>query len=124
MTISIQANSFSSSFILGTTIYRNEIGICNKIIAQVSYALIIPVALVESVAALAFSALSLLALPFSTTPLRNSFECFNSSAFSLCWAFVDFFLNPFMATLVADEKSARRILESRNFMVLPHGAIV
>ncbi len=124
MTISIQANSFSSSLILGTTIYRNEPGICNKIIAQVSYALIIPVALVESVAALAFSALSLLALPFSATPLRNSFECFKSSTFSLGWAFVDFFLNPFMATLVADEKSARRILESRNFMVIPRGAIV
>ena len=122
--MSIGMNSFSSSLMLGTTLYRNQPGVTNKLIAQAGYALTAAVSAVETVAALAFSALSLVAYPFSSTPFEHSTKWLSSSAFSLGWSVTDFILNLFILKLVADEKSARKILQSGNLMMLPHGAVL
>lgn len=122
--MSIELNSFSSSLMLGTTLYRNQPGVTNKVIAQAGYALTAVVASVETVAALVFTALSLAASPFSSTPFLLSMKWLSSSYFSLGWSAIDFFLNLFVLKLVADEKSARQILQSGNLTVIPHGAIV
>ncbi len=122
--MAIEMNSFSISLMLGTTLYRNQSGVSNKVIAQVGYALAVVVSAVETVAALAFSALSLVAYPFSSTPFEHSTKWLGSSAFSLGWSIVDSVLNPFVLKLVADEKSARRILQSGDLMMIPHGAVL
>ena len=122
--MSIEMNSFSSSLMLGTTLYRNQPGVTNKLIAQAGYALTAVVSAVETVTALAFSALSLVAYPFSSTPFEHSTKWLGSSAFSLGWSVADFILNLFVLELVADEKSARKILQSGNLMRIPHGAVL
>lgn len=118
----IGINSLSSSLMLGTTLYRNQPGLSNKIIAQAGYALIALVAAVETVVALTFLALSLVA--YSPTSFEHSTQWLSSSVFSFGWSAADFFLNPFVIRLVADEKSARRILQSGDFMMVPHGAVI
>lgn len=120
----MELNSFSSALMLGTTLYRNQEGLGNKIIAQAGYQLIAKIALTETVAALAFSALSLIAYPISSEPFEHAIKWLRSSAFSLGWSIIDFFLNPFMKVMVADEKSARQILYSRNLVLIPTGAVI
>ncbi len=120
----IEINSFSSSLMFGTTLYRNQSGFSNKLIAQAGYALTAIVSAVETVAALAFSALSLTAYPFSSTPFECSTKWLGSSAFSLGWSVTDFILNLFVLKLVADERSARQILQSGNLMKIPQGAVI
>lgn len=122
--MSIKMNSFSSSLMLGITTYRNQPGVSNKLIAQAGYALTAVVSAVETVAALTFSALSLVVYPFSSTPFEHSTKWLGSSAFSIGWSVVDFILNPFVFLLVADEKSARQILQSGNLMIIPRGAVL
>lgn len=120
----IEINSFSSSLMLGTTLYRNQQGVSNKLIAQVGYALTAVVSVVEIVAAFIFSALSLVVYPFSSTPFMHSVKWFDSSGFAFGWSVIDFILNPFVRGLVADERSARLILESGNLMIVPPGAVL
>jgi hypothetical protein len=120
----IEINSLSSSLMLGTTLYRNQIGISNKLIAQVGYALIALVSAIETVVALAFSVLSLVAYPFSSRPFEHSTKWLGSSAFSLAWSATDFILNLFIFKLVADEKSARQMAPGGNFMIIPPNAIL
>lgn len=122
--MSIEVNSFSSALTLGTTLYRNRPGVTNLLVAQVVYPLIAAVALAEAVAALVFSTLSLLVYPISSFPFRLSVTYLDSSAFCLGWSITDFFLNPFLGRLIADEKSARQILQSGNLLAIPRGAIV
>ncbi len=119
-----EINSFSSSLILGITLYRNQQGVTNKLIAQAGYALTAIVSAVETVAALAFLTLSLVAYPFSSTPFKHSTKWLASSAFSLEWSVADFVLNLFVSKLVADERSARKIHQSGNFMMLPRDAVL
>lgn len=121
--MAIQLNSFSSSLMLGTTLYRNQPGVSNKIIAQAGYALIALVSTVETAAALAFSALSLLAYPFSSTPFELSVQWLGSSTFALGWSLTDFLLNLFVVRMVADEPSARQILHSGDLMRMPANAV-
>ncbi len=122
--MAIEMNSFSSSLMLGTTLYRNQPGVSNKLIAQASYAFIAVMSAVETVAALALSALSLVAYPCSSTPFEHSTKWLGSCYFSLGWSAADFILNPFVVNLVADEKSVRQILQSGNLMMIPHGAVL
>lgn len=122
--VPIEINSFSSGLMLGVTLYRNQVGTLNKVIAQVAYALIAVIAATETVAACAFCALSLVVYPLSSTPFDHCAEWAGSSAFSIGWSMTDFILNLFVARLVADEKSARAILHSRNLMAIPPGAII
>lgn len=117
-------NSLSSGLIYGVTLYRNQPGFMNKISAQAGYALIALSAVVESAVALSFVALSLFILPFASAPFRAATEWLGSSVFSLGWAVTDFFLNPFVFVLVADERSARRILNTGDLTVLPPDAHV
>lgn len=118
-------HSLSSSLMLGTTLHRNEEGVSNKLRAQVGYALIAVVAAVETVVALAFSALTLAMLPCSSgKPLMYSVVWLSSSVFSLGWSLINFCLNPFAHTLVADEKTAWRILQSGDLMRFPAGALI
>jgi hypothetical protein len=122
--MTIEMNSFSSSLMLGTTLYRNQPGISNKLIAQAGYALIVTISGVETTAALAFSALSLVAYPFSSTPFEHSTKWLDSSLFSFVWSIADFGLNPFVLKLVADEKSARYMVQNGDLMMIPHDAIL
>lgn len=124
MALPIEMNSLSSSLMLGTTLYRNQTGITNKFGAQFGYFLIGVIAAVESVAALVFTALSLLVYPFSSAPFARSTIWLGSCAFSLGWSVTDFIFNLFADKLVADEKSARKILESGNMKLIPHGALI
>jgi hypothetical protein len=121
--MNVSLNSFSSSLMLGATLYRNRPGFSNKLIAQVGYALIAVVSAIETAAALAFSALSLVVYPFSSTPFDHSAKWLDSSVFSLGWSAVDFALNLFVSPLIADEKSVRQILVSGDLMWIPPGAV-
>jgi hypothetical protein len=122
--MSVKMDSFSSRLMLDTTLYRNQPGIANKVIAQAGYALTALVSAAETAAALAFSALSLIAYPFSSKPFEYSTKWLGSSGFSLGWSATNFFLNLFVARLVADEKSARQILRSGDLMMIPPGALI
>jgi hypothetical protein len=120
--MAIEMNSFSSGLIYGTTLYRNQPGVSYKLIAQAGYALTAVVSAVETFVALAFSALSLIVYPISSTPFEHSTKWLGSSAFSLGWSVGDFVINLFMLKLVADEKSVRKMLQNGNLMMMPHGA--
>lgn len=120
----IELNSLSSSLMLGITLFRNQPGSANKFIAQVGYALTAVVAAIETLAALVFFALSLPICLLSITPLNISAKWLNSSIFSLGWSITDFFLNLVVLKMIADEKSARVVLQSGDLMSVPAGAIV
>lgn len=108
----------------GITLYRNVPSVFNKIQAQLGYALVFVSSLVESAVAIVFTIISLLALPVSREPTKRCLNWLSSSAFTIGWSFVDFFLNPFIAAVVADEKSAREIVSSGNLLYFPQGAIL
>lgn len=108
----------------GITLYRNTSSFFNKIQAQVGYALVFVSSLVESVFAAAFTLLSLLALPVSREPTKRCLNWLASSTFTIGWSFVDFFLNPFLLVVVADEKSARHIATSGDLLRFPPSAIL
>ena len=114
-------DSLSSSLILGVTFYRNQSGIGNKCLAQAGYALTAAVAVVESVAALTFSTLALAYYPLSSVPFEKTVTWLKSSSFSMIWSATHFALNPFVKWLVADERSARQIVASGQFLsILPN----
>ncbi len=117
-------NSLSSSLIFGVTLFRNQPGIANnKILGAVGYALVATIAAIESIAAVIFGVISLpLIVLGKTEPLSQSVKWLSSSTFCLGWSIVDFFLNFFTVVLVADERSAREILESGNLMMIPQNA--
>jgi hypothetical protein len=116
--------SLSSSLMTEVTLYRNVPSVFNKIQAQLGYALVFLSSVVESAVAIVFSIISLLALPVSREPTKRCLNWLSSSAFTIGWSFVDFFLNPFMAVVVADEKSARQIVRSGNLLMYPREAIL
>jgi hypothetical protein len=126
--MTVEMNSFSSSLIFGTTLFRNQRGIANKVIAQAGYALIAVVAAVESVAALVFTVLSLIFSQCSCRYFPISYKrattWLGSSALSLGWSLVDFCLNPCLKNLVADERSIRSMIRSRDIFTLPPGAFL
>jgi hypothetical protein len=115
-------NSLSSGLIYGVTLYRNQPGVFNKLTAIAGYALVAMVATAETIATLAFTLLSTIMIPFSRTPFQLSVQWLGSSAFCLGWSITNFCLNLFVPVLVADERSARNILETGNLMVIPDGA--
>lgn len=117
-------NSLSSSIIYGVTLFRNQQGTGNKILGEIGYISAAGVATVESVAALAFTIISLAAYPVSSKPLEHSVAWLKSSSFSIVWALTDCVLNPRLVILVADEASARQIAQSCNLGSLPRGAII
>lgn len=119
----IELNSLSSSLMLGITLYRNRPGFSNIFVAQVGYALTAIVAAIETLTAVIFFGLSLTIFLLSTTPLLNSAKWLNSSIFSLGWSITNFFLNLWCGVMIADEKSAREVLQSGNLFKLPAGAI-
>jgi hypothetical protein len=124
----VEMNSFSSSLMFSTTLFRNQSGVANKVTAQVGYALIAAVAAVESAVALAFTALSMIfswCLP-CCFPLsyQHSTTWLGSSALSLGWSLANFCLNPCIRALVADERSVRHMIQNGDIMMLPPGAIL
>ena len=114
--------SLSSALMLHSTVLRNTEGCTGKVIGQIGYGLTAVVAPIETIVALAASALSLLAYPVSSTPLNYSTKWLRSSAFSIVWSIVDFYLNTFITVLVADERSAREIWQKRDIMLFPRNA--
>lgn len=122
--MSIEVNSLSSNLILHTTLYRNQQGCCNKLIAQVWYGLIPIAAAVEILFAATITALSSVLYPCSAKPFAFAVKWLNSSAFSFVWSMVDFIMNPAATVLVADEKSARLIKKNGNFWVYPPGSVI
>lgn len=117
-------NSLSSGLMLGVTLYRNQPGVGNKCLAQIGYASTAGVATVESVVALASCIGSMALYPISSVPFERSVTWFGSSFFSIAWSTADFVMNPLVQILVADEPSARRIAQNREFMRIPVGAVV
>jgi len=115
-------NSCSSAMMLHSTVLRNDSDITGKVVGQIGYGLTCGISIIETIVALAASALSLLAYPVSSTPLTYASKWLSSSTFSIVWSFVDFFLNPFVWRLVADERSAREIWQSGDLMYLPQNA--
>lgn len=122
--MNIQINSLSSALMLGTTLYRNQRGISNKLPAQAGYALIAIVALVETTVALIFAAASLPLCCYSSESFNRATTWLSSSAFSFGWSLVDFVMNLLVLKIVADEQSARKILQQGDLMFLPKGAIL
>ncbi|MBS0620852.1 MAG: hypothetical protein JSS61_05290 [Verrucomicrobia bacterium] len=116
--------SVSASLMLGITILRNQPGFSNKLAAQGGYAVIALASLVETVFAATATVFGLLIHGASPKPYQYAKQWVASSAFTLGWSVVDFFLNPFVQRLVADETSAREVLRSCNLMMIPSGAIV
>lgn len=124
-------NSFSAALMLGTTLYRNQIGgpdyghLIYKINAQFGYGLITVIATVETTVALIFLALSVLILPFSSAVFPHAFSWLSSSLFCILWSIIDFTLNPLTSELVADEQSAR-LMFSPNYTIYnipPNGLV-
>lgn len=120
----VDINSFSAGLMLGTTLYRNQAGLYNKVGAQIGYGLITVIALVESAVALPFVALSLVLLPLSFGFISHSFSWLTSSLFCVVWSAVDFIFNPFCDSLIADEQSVRLVFAMNNPFVLPPNALV
>jgi hypothetical protein len=121
--MSLKLKSYSSSLMHGTTLYRNQSGVINKIFAQAGYALISLAAAIETIAATIFCFISLVCFPFSSKPLEYGKKWIKSSAFSIGWSLIDFFLNPFAVKLVSEEKMARRVLKSGNIFQIPRSAM-
>ena len=122
--LQVEINSLSSSLMLGVTLYRNRQDAPGKLLAQVGYGLIPLVAAVETVAALAFSALSLAIYPWSREPFEHASKWLDSSLFSFGWSAVDFLLNLFVTPLIADEETARLMVQRRDIQRIPHRAII
>lgn len=120
----VKMDSLSSSLMLGTTLYRNQPGFSNKLVGQVGYALVALVSAVESCAALAFVILSLTVYSVYSAPAEHAVQWFISSSFSLGWSVVDFFFNPFVPILVADEGSALQMFLNRDLVRIPHNALL
>lgn len=123
-------NSFSAALMLGTTLYRNQIGGPNyghliyRIGAQFGYGLTTVIATVETTVALIFLALSVLILPFSSTLFPHAFSWLSSSLFCILWSIIDFILNPLTSQLVADEQSARLMFAQNNALHIPPNALI
>jgi hypothetical protein len=114
----------SSSLMFGITLFRNQPGIANKILAQPGYALTAIVATIETITALIFFGLSGLVYPLTSHPFTSSRAWVESSGFTVVWASIDAALNLFMRTLIADELSAHFVAASGNLMRVPRGAYV
>ncbi|GAB4227324.1 MAG: hypothetical protein Tsb0021_04080 [Chlamydiales bacterium] len=100
--------SLSSALMNGVTTWRNLHN--NKEIktkAEIGYALIASIALVETVVATFFCIATCLLLPFSSRPLKHSYEWLKSSAFCIIWSVASGLLNPFVDKLVEYEGNAR-----------------
>lgn len=100
--------SLSSGLMSGVTVWRNFQN--NKEIktkAEVGYVLIAAIALVESAVAACFCFASCLLLPFSSKPLKHSYEWLKSSAFCVAWSFASIILNPFVDKLIDNEVDGR-----------------
>jgi len=119
-----RGNSLSSSFMTGITLYRNQPGIMNKIHAEFGYWLTVEVAIIETVAAAFFTAISAVLAIFDRSYWDYSFEWLKSSAFSILWSFGNLFLNPFCRMLAANESAARQIVSSGDFFTMPIGTMV
>lgn len=117
-------HSYSSSLMLGTTLFRNQSGIRNKLIAQAGYAMIAVIATAESVAALAACLFSIFISPCSIAPLKRHLCWLESSLFTIPWSVVDFLLNPFVLKLVANESSAHNMYKQCDLLNIPSGAII
>lgn len=98
----------------GVTLCRNNQGDINKLVGRLGNSLIAAVSLIETVAALAFSALAILFYPFDSSPFEHATKWLSSSAFTIGWSVADSLMHIFCHTLVADEMSARRIFHSRD----------
>lgn len=124
----LASQSISSAIMLGITSYRNKRGLFNKVIGQVGYGLTAMVAVVETVAFAAITALSCLSISPKRFKLVKPDSAFvqqlASSLFVIGWAVGDFVLNPFYSKLVADEKSVRTMLKNGNLTKFPIEAIL
>lgn len=108
MEITYYIPSLSSPLMNGVTTWRNlhknrEI----KIKAEVGYALIALIAVVESAIATLFCIASCLFLPFSSGPFKHNYQWLKSSAFCIVWSVASYFLNPFVNKLVEYEGEAK-----------------
>lgn len=116
-------NSLSSSLMFGTTLYRNQSGVPPKILGQASYALVIVIAAVETIAASALSTLSFIVYPLSSTPFQRCTKWLDSSAFTVGWAIANSFFNLFVSKLIADEKSVRKMYKKGDLTGISTGAV-
>jgi hypothetical protein len=111
----IEINSLSAFLMLKLTLYRNQASYCNKILAQIGYALITLIAICESIVSFVLNMVT----------LGGCCEWYSSSIFCIIWSITDFCMNPFVNVLVADEISARQIAASdRGVMYFPDTAII
>jgi hypothetical protein len=115
----ISLNSLSSSLMFSTTLYRNQNGCGSKLAAQMAYAVIALVAIVETAVAGVFFALSLLTYPCTSAYFQRAMTWLKSSAFSIVWAAADFAMNLFFVVLVADEPSAWQIFKGGDLSTFP-----
>lgn len=113
--------SFSSGLMLGTTLFRNKM-VVGRLAAELAYPAIACIAVIESVAAAAFTALTV----FSPEAFSKSSTWLCSSTFTIIWALADAILNlsPYIANLVADEPSARMIFLNLKLTSLPPTALI
>lgn len=119
-------HSVSSSMLFGITCFGNQGGIGRKILAEFGYGLTVVVATVETAAAVVFWGASELN-PQSSRPCQNAKAWLESSSFSIAWAATDCVLNLYRFKLIADEKSARQMIQMMregDLMRYPSDAIV
>lgn len=117
-------DSLASSLIFGVTMKKNRSPQGLSILSQVGYGVAAVVALVETAVAVVFTGLGFALTPWDRTPFNNSVIWLKSSSFSIAWASVNFILNLFTWRLIADERSAREVANSLDWLNLPHRAIL
>ena len=130
-----QLDSLSAALMYGVTLYRNQAqyvvfgGETNYdtiklAIAQVGYALIGVVAVVESAVALTFTVLEgLFRLVVKDIMPNRCPSWLQSSTFCIGWSVIDFFLNlPVRIAFPADERSAREMFRSGSLIECPKNA--
>ncbi len=124
MPVTQRPNSLSSSLMTGINLYRNNPGLLNKAQAQVAFPIVTITAVVETIAASIFTILSALTLLFTNSYFTHSLTQLKSSSFTIIWSIVDFLINPFCHTVVADEESAKFIAQTGELFLMPRNAII
>lgn len=120
MNTRFSTDSLSTTLVVQTASYQNQDKI-NKYLSQIAFAIIPMIALVETAAALTFTALSLIAYPCSSKPLEFSVKWLKSSSFAIIWSLVNFCINPLSKfllceRLIVSEQEARQMLQNRQLI--------
>ncbi len=115
-------DSTVSSMMFDVTCVRNRGA--HKGGCEVAYCLVLPIAFIESGIAALSLASSTLIYPVNREPFARDVKWIKSSAFCIPWSLTAILLNPFVHSLVADEKSARTMASTGRLFTIPSDAYI